>query len=75
MTWSQQFAAYLAKRDISQLDAVIELRTYGVHVTQSQIHYWAHGSRPREDEHRERVAKWSKGAVPANAPRTEARSA
>ncbi len=75
MSWSERFAAYLARRKISQLEAVIELRTHGVCATQSQIHYWTQGSRPREDEHRERIAKWSKGAVPANAPRREARSA
>jgi hypothetical protein len=74
-TWSERFAAHLVKRNLSQLDVVIELRTLGLYVTQSQVHYWAHGSRPREDEHRERIAKWSKGAVPANAPRREAKSA
>lgn len=74
MNWSERFAAYLTKRDVSQLDVVIELRTFGVRATQSQVHYWIHGSRPRA-EARERIAKWSRGAVPASAPRCEAKSA
>ena len=74
MNWSERFGAYLAKRGISQLDVVIELLTFGVRATQSQVHYWLQGSRPRE-ETREQIAKWSRGQVPANAPRREAKAA
>lgn len=74
MGWSDRFAKHLRKRDISQIDAVVELRSYGVRATQSQVHYWCCGSRPREQDVRNRIERWSDGAIPACAPR-ESKSA
>lgn len=62
MAWSEKFAAHLVKREISQLDAVIELRALGLRVSQSQVHYWCRGSVPRA-ETRDIVETWSGGAV------------
>lgn len=64
MTWSERFVSYLRERDISDLEASHELR-----VGPSQIHYWRHGATAREKT-RKRIERWSKGAVPAELPRS-----
>lgn len=66
-TWSEAFTAHLKALGLSQQDAAFTLRRARMRVTQSQISYWCRGSRPRV-EMRERLERWSKGAVPADLP-------
>lgn len=68
-TWSEAFKAYLAGQGLSQQQALFALRRARVKVTQSGVSYWCRGTRPREST-RARVARWSKGAVPADLPAT-----
>jgi hypothetical protein len=70
-TWSEAFRAYIHERfgDGAQQKAALALKT-----GYSKVHYWCHGSRAREKE-RERIQKWSGGAVSADLPREEAKSA
>ena len=70
-TWSEAFKAYIGERfgDGAQQKAAIALRA-----AQSKVHYWCHGSRAREKE-RNRIERWSGGAVRADLPRQEAQSA
>lgn len=66
-TWSEAFTAYLEFLGLSQQNAMFALRKAKIKATQSQISYWVRGSRPREPM-RDRIARWSKGAVPADLP-------
>ncbi len=60
-TWSERFSAHLEKRGITDVQACHELK-----VGQSQIHYWTHGSTPRE-KRRKQIERWSGGEVPSEA--------
>jgi len=50
---------YLEDNHISQLDFAKLLE-----VSQSQLFYWLHGSKPRDPKLRKRIEKLTKGAVP-----------
>lgn len=65
MTWSESFRAYIARRfgDGCQQKAAVALK-----VPKSAVYYWLHGSTPREST-RLRIERWSKGEVPATAPK------
>lgn len=66
-TWSEAFTAHLESLGLSQQEAMFALRRAKMRVTQSQISYWVRGSRPRE-QMRQRIERWSKGAVAADLP-------
>jgi DNA-binding transcriptional regulator YdaS (Cro superfamily) len=63
-TWSDAFRSYIEKRfeECPQKSAADAL-----HVAPSAVNYWCKGSRAREST-RIRIARWSKGAVPADLP-------
>jgi hypothetical protein len=67
MDWSQRFRAYIDKRFGSgaQQKAAFALR-----VSPSVVSYWCRGSLPRK-RMRGRIARWSKGEVPAEPVTTE----
>jgi transposase len=58
-TWSTVFAAHLASAGVSRFEVAVRFK-----VSPSTVHYWVHGSKPRESM-RLRIQRWSKGAVPA----------
>lgn len=62
--WSDAFRGYIERRfgKHAQKSAADALG-----VVPSAVNYWCKGSRPRE-ETRERIQRWSKGAVPADLP-------
>lgn len=61
MTWSQTFAQYIEKR----FGEGAQLKTaHALKIAPSSVSYWCRGSVPRE-KMRERIEKWSDGAVPA----------
>lgn len=66
MTWSERFRAHLEKQGLTQLDAVFSLRRARIKASPSMVSNWCRGTVPREKT-RERIDKWSDGAVPANA--------
>lgn len=67
-SWSERFRRHIEGRGLTQQEATFELRRARVRATQSQVHYWIHGSRPRDEQVRQRIERWSKGAVAADAP-------
>lgn len=62
-TWSEAFAACLVAKGLNQLQA-----TFALKVSSSKIHYWTHGTRPRDERVRRRIERWSDGTVPADLP-------
>jgi len=67
-SWSEQFRRHIEARGLTQQEATFELRRVRVRATQSQVHYWLHGSKPRDEAMRKRIERWSKGAVVSDAP-------
>lgn len=67
MTWSEAFKAYIQRRfpERTQLEAAFSLK-----VSPSKVHYWCRGTRPVE-ETRKKIARWSKGEVPAELPASQ----
>jgi hypothetical protein len=64
-TWSEAFAEYLDQEGLEQLAVALALR-----VGPSKVHYWKHGSRPRDPRIRRKIQRWSHDRVPADLPRT-----
>lgn len=67
-SWSERFRKHIEARGLTQQEATFELRRVRVRATQSQVHYWIHGSKPRDESLRQRIERWSKGEVAADAP-------
>lgn len=67
-TWAQAFAAYLAKKGLSQQDALFALRLAGIRAAPSSISYWSRGATYPREETRAAIAKWSKNEIGANLP-------
>ncbi len=60
MTWSERFAAYLEKHDLTDLAF-----SHRMKVSASQVHYWRHHTTPREKT-RKRIEAMTGGEVPAD---------
>lgn len=65
MTGPKLLATFIETSGNSKLQACVALK-----VSVSTLHYWLHGSIPREASRR-RIESWTKGAVPASAWRPE----